>query len=574
MCGILVYFDKTKSRHTRYCLNSLADSYVHLRGPDYTMVKSFDTDYGSLVLVNSVLAIKSDKNPHKHPSNTQGSGKKAFLYNGESYLQEWANKVDTYQLVLATSYGKEYIYDRIPDYRGFFSIVSFENDTINMSVDLLSEKSLFYYQDPDILIVGSTIGIVHQALESIDIRPPLNTRKLREYFCTRHLIQYKDTIWNGISRVLPGQVHCINLRELSSFNQSIDKSVTQSYEYLKRMGGGKSLTETICNYMAQCIYDSKLIKNSSFIISGGIDSTLVTLSALDLIPGDHLDTWTLMFGNKDLPAKNARQICIDHNLVNHSINVSWDQYLDSTESLYSFLRYPLPTHSFSSYDIIASEISRHGTRILYGGEGADEIFCGYSLYKDIANVDNTTTSLSPYSSVVDKMGFQIDITDIDQAFISLRRLLQKDRLPLDAIRASLLCDILIQLPSTGLLCVDNIGGRYGIESRSPLANINSLVFTLLNKEHDIVSGLNEGKQILTRLLSRRIKNPKLLPRAKQGFSGYPNEVFSQDQTKENLKVLEELFSHHMNLEPNQIKGAVKWKINNVARFIHSCGMGR
>ena len=133
-----------------------------------------------------------------------------------------------------TKGGEEYVYDKYQNYIGFFSIVSYKEGRIYMSVDLLSEKSLFYYQDTEILVIGSTIGIVKELLDEININIWVNQDKLNEYFMTRHLIQYKDTIWESIQRVLPGRVHSVNIMENEKIKQNIEEAVRNTYKYVKK----------------------------------------------------------------------------------------------------------------------------------------------------------------------------------------------------------------------------------------------------------------------------------------------------------------------------------------------------
>ena len=69
--------------------------------------------------------------------------------------------------------------------------------------------------------------------------------------------------------------------------------------------------------------------------------------------------------------------------------------------------------------------------------------------------------MSPYTRVERKEDLEISTTDVEIMFSILQFDEQEDYRDI-ALRASLLCDIFVQLPSTGLLCADNIGGRHGI----------------------------------------------------------------------------------------------------------------
>ena len=83
------------------------------------------------------------------------------------------------------------------------------------------------------VIIGSTIAIVKEAMNNIGRNANIRNDKLTEYFMTRHLLQYKNTIWQNIDKVLPGKVHRINLEEGEENKQSIEESAINIYRYLK-----------------------------------------------------------------------------------------------------------------------------------------------------------------------------------------------------------------------------------------------------------------------------------------------------------------------------------------------------
>ena len=84
---------------------------------------------------------------------------------------------------------------------------------------------------------------------------------------------------------------------------------------------------------------------------------------------------TLTFGERDLTALQARQQA-------QSIGILWfleipvtvESYRESLDTFYSDYYMPACTHSFISNNILCRELSNNGVRLLYGGEGADELF--------------------------------------------------------------------------------------------------------------------------------------------------------------------------------------------------------
>ena len=64
-----------------------------------------------------------------------------------------------------------------------------------------------------------------------------------------------------------------------------------------------------------------------------------------------------------------------------------------------------------------------------------------------------------------------------------------------------------------------------VSIKSPLANIKSIKYTILNREYDISGKTNEGKKILANMLEKQLQDKTLVKHKKQGFSGSPMKSF-------------------------------------------------
>ena len=138
------------------------------------------------------------------------------------------------------------------------------------------------------------------------------------------------------------------------------------------------------------------------------------------------------------------------------------------------------------------------------------------------------------------------------------------------VERSLFLDAFMQCPSTGLFCVDQVGGLWGIESRSPLANPNAIAWRFLNLPNQIQQNFYTDKKILKDELSKLSNFWAQNKPQKQGFSGYPNEVFDYNDLKENAKLLSNFLNvNYEDLEKNFGSKDFDWKILNMGSFINS-----
>jgi asparagine synthetase B (glutamine-hydrolysing) len=578
MCGILIYQDIDINRHGSYCDGPLSNSPVFFRGPDSHVKHIISYPNSRVLTVNSILSIKSkpgDVPQSLQLSSSDDGSTSVFLYNGESYESSWHGQLDTDNFQVQSNYGSSYIYESNPAYRGFFAYAAVKSRKIYFSVDLLSEKSLFWYSKNGIFILGSSLATVLHVLRSIGMSPRLNVNTCLEYFYTRHLIQFPSTVWDGVYRVMPGIPceHDIDTQITST--PTVSQSSEHIYLSVKRLFSYDSLEAITKIYIQDSLYDSKFSDASAFVLSGGIDSTLVSLLSTIYSSSQH-SYWTLTFGSKDPAAIAACRLASSLGINYHSINVTPQTYRDALEKLSSRLCYPLPTHSFASYYILAGNVASSGARILYGGEGADEVYQGYSLYHSLRSSPGSNgTSISPYSSFTSRFpDFPADHTllspDVNIGYNTFYSLFCQDGYTYPVERASLLCDLTFQLASTGLLCVDDIGGLFGLESRSPLANLFAASRILFDRQSDFSACLGNGKKMLRSMLLEFDCANKVADLPKQGFSGYPNEIFDDFQTLVNCRYVFDQFSlDYKDFLPRILEGDLKWKINNLSIFLRS-----
>ena len=73
------------------------------------------------------------------------------------------------------------------------------------------------------------------------------------------------------------------------------------------------------------------------------------------------------------------------NISHKVIECNLDSYKQSLLRSIDILSSPVNTHSIPSSYIVARNSQNDDNLILYGGEGADEIFLGYECYRNLNN---------------------------------------------------------------------------------------------------------------------------------------------------------------------------------------------
>ena len=262
--------------------------------------------------------------------------------------------------------------------------------------DLAGEKHLWYFFNDEVLLISSIPAIIIEYLRKFSTIE-INTNILKDYLKRRHLISPEDHPIKGIKQLLPGthikfktdkwEAHTIERIYLSSL---LDKELykqLEGFEHNELIDYTKNaFSESIISMMNIC---SSRVKSSS-IFSGGIDSSLTTYFINNFYDENKLlDVYTLLLNEKDSVAPNSRKMIdlldkkerIKHNEIICEINNYYSSLIRSIEILGS----PVNTHSIPSSYLVAKKASNDGNQVIYGGEGADELFMGYGCYLNLNN---------------------------------------------------------------------------------------------------------------------------------------------------------------------------------------------
>lgn len=581
MCGFFFakYRKKKESTNISNFLEKECNNYIKNRGPSYQ--ESYRSD--SFFAYQSVLSIQS-KSIRSSRINALGS-QKFFLYNGEIYgLTKDPNLSDTE--FLFDKWEKNQLEENLINCDGMFALCTIEqlnNNEISLNVyrDIMGEKHCWYYIDQDVFMISSVPSIIRKFLsyyKTIEV----NTDVLEDYLLRRHLISPKKHCIKGIYQVLPGNKlyfdsYSWRLKEVE-INNPLTFFDVRKFKYLNKLPQkefNEEFQEIFKKVISNMEKNSIQNKSSAAIISGGIDSSIV---AAELLERDKLrDLFTMVFQDKDPVSKNVpnmvRKILSNDDYL-HILDCNLEKYHKSLINSIDILSSPINTHSIPSASIVVESAKELGNKIIYGGEGADEIFLGYDTYSE--------NNESPYNSIQQHFKNKIDLHkrvkegEIEHFIFSFRSkvkeflesqiIVSKKDL---YIKIESFADTFIQLNNVGLLSTDSVNSNLGIESRTPFTRKELVKFGLSSPSKHLV-GFKQNRKISKKPLTSYFENSfgkeSLMP--KMGFAGFPNETKLFLNNKNNWLVWD--YFGWARDEFDNMSIAEAWKIINIEWFIRIC----
>lgn len=370
MCGhVSIYY---KNRNKDLEIEKLVENINH-RGPNHTGIYKKDNIEFAFKRL-SILDLENGSQPFEKNNNT-------IIFNGEIYNHnilrsnlidkgyEFKTNCDTE--VLLTSYieNKEKCVENL---RGMFSFIIYdeERNLLFGARDHFGIKPLYYLDNSDFIVFSSEYKAIVNLLDEVN----LNEKSLQNYLSFQY-VPLENTMIEDIKLIPPGY----------SFTVKDGKLELKKY-YKVDFIPKKHIT---ANDVKEVVADSIKHHMDAHVevgtfLSGGIDSTIVATIASQVNP--NIKSFSVGFGvdgydEIEVAKKTARVLGIE----NIDINVTQQDYIKSLPEVFYHLDDPVADPSQVGIYFLSKEAKKHATVVL-SGEGADELFGGYNIYKEYNSV--------------------------------------------------------------------------------------------------------------------------------------------------------------------------------------------
>jgi asparagine synthase (glutamine-hydrolysing) len=538
MCGILAIVSKDASLDLERCEQALG--LLQHRGPD----GSRRLVIGETVFLGHTLLSIVDEPARSYQPFQSRDGTKKLFFNGEIYnykelrqqfLRDRALQTSTDTEVLVELHASRDPCDVFGRLDGMFAYVVYDSVTSSLYIarDLIGEKSLYAFEDEALFVLCSEIPPI---LALVGERTRVDREALSAYFLTRHWISTPETCFARIREVPAGSVLKYDLRagRLSTLLQASihDLVHNEMYRELSRYSVEELRERLVSLLEATAAQMVPAGQEFASIVSGGIDSAVVTRSIArhrrpdTLICLRHPGNESLVFSLGPFEAVLGRRVV--------TVDSSVEEYASRIRPCIRHAGAPLHTHSFVSLAMVAEAVHARSIRVLFGGDGGDEVFGGYRSYvPDLGAARDGEACPSAYSSIRDEYrrifgvanpAFEEKVGAWWKQSVQAYEFVSEDHERLG--NAMLLNDTAHELPPVSLRQADLMGMMHSVEVRSLLVRKGVLEFGL---NLPLAMKLNLGgvvpghmTKVLLSEVARSLYGDWIL-KAKEGFSGYPNE---------------------------------------------------
>ncbi|WP_250675198.1 asparagine synthase (glutamine-hydrolyzing) [Paraclostridium ghonii] len=367
MCGHVFLYNKN-SNINEDLLRELTEKINH-RGPDDTglFVKD-NVGFGFKRL--SIIDLSHGHQPLSKKEST-------IIFNGEIYNHEYLRaelitkgyefNTESDTEVLLTSY-LEHGKSSVKDLRGMFAFVIYDErtNTIFGARDHFGIKPLYYTENDEYIAFSSE----YKALLPIVKEENVDDKSLQNYLSFQYVPGYK-TMMEGIKKVPNGTCFTIEDNQIK-FEKYFEARFTNEEEVTK---------EDVYNILNDSV-KHHMISNVEVgtFLSGGIDSTIIAALASKINP--KIKSFSVGFEVDGYNELNVAKKTADAlGIENIQIRVTQDDYINALPKVIYSLDDPLADPSCVGIYFLSKEARKHVTVVL-SGEGADEFFAGYNIYKE------------------------------------------------------------------------------------------------------------------------------------------------------------------------------------------------
>lgn len=370
MCGICGFTGQVVARDD--VIRNMTEVITH-RGPDSDGF--FTDDYISMGFRRlSIIDLDAGHQPIYNEDKSL-----VLTFNGEIYNYKELRKVliqkghkfytDTDSEVLVHGF-EEWQEDLLPKLRGMFgfAIYNTKDKSVFIARDMFGIKPMHYTQIGEDFVYASEIKSI---LEHPKFVKKFNTRALDTYLSFQYAVP-PETFFEGVYCLMPGHYLWYRDGEVETtryfeprFNPNEEMSEEEAVNEIEKVFENSVNAHKIADVEVGCF------------LSSGVDSSYVSTYFAD----QKTFTVGFDFGEKYNEISWAENLSKKIGVEHHTHLISSEEFWDAVPTVQYHMDQPLADPSCIALYFVSRLASQY-VKVVLSGEGADELFGGYTCYND------------------------------------------------------------------------------------------------------------------------------------------------------------------------------------------------
>lgn len=403
-------------------------------------------------------------------------------------------------------------------FKGMFAFALWERDSgrVVLARDRLGIKPLYYTEGPGFFRFASSLPAL---LAGGDVDTSLDRTALHHFFSFHAAVPAPRTILNGVKKLEPATLLTIEPDGTQHRERYWQFSVGEPRPTDRAMSQ-EEWSDALLDAMTTAV-DRRRVADVpvGVLLSGGLDSSLL-VALLSKLGHEDIRTFSIGFdavGEHSGDEFRYSDVIARTFGTNHEqIRIGGNRALDALPNAIAAMSEPMVSHDSVAFYLLSSEVAKR-VKVVQSGQGADEVFGGYSWYPGFLSANDPVE--------------QYQAAYFDWKHSDLQRLLMPELLGGDhslafverffgdhggasAVDKVLQIDTEIMMVDDPVKRVDNMTMAFGLEARVPF--LDHEVVELAARMPAELKVKNGGKYILKEA-ARRCVPAEVIDRPKGYF---------------------------------------------------------
>jgi len=407
--------------------------------------------------------------------------------------------------------------DSVTKFKGMFAFAVWERDSgkVFIARDRLGIKPLYYTEGAGFFRFASTLPAL---LAGGGIDTTLDPVGLHHFFSFHAAVPPPRTILNGVKKLTPGTWMTID-RDGARKTQRYWSFSVGERPTDRRMTEAE-WTDAVADAIKTAV-DRRRISDVpvGVLLSGGLDSSLIVALLAEL---GHNDIRTFSVGFESVGEHSGDEFHYSNLIAKHfatrheQIRVDGRRALEVLPAAIKAMSEPMVSHDSVAFYLLSEEVAKR-VKVVQSGQGADEVFGGYSWYPSFLSSNDTAEQYQKsyfdwdHASLSDLLSSDFVSRDHSREFVETFFAQTTATSPVDK---ALQIDSEIMLVDDPVKRVDNMTMAFGLEARVPFLDHQVVELASRLPAHLKVTG--GGKYILKQA-ARKFVPDEVIDRPKGYF---------------------------------------------------------
>ncbi|MCR5836359.1 MAG: asparagine synthase (glutamine-hydrolyzing) [Lachnospiraceae bacterium] len=415
------------------------------------------------------------------------------------------SRADREQAIIVKAYEK-WGYDMASHIYGMFAFAIWDDKAQKLFClrDQFGTKPFYYYVTKDGQLLYGTY--IRQIMEQPGFEKELNEDMLQIYLSLTY-VAGEDTFFKGVKKLLPGRYLVWQDGKLTIeryWKPEFKADETKSLE-----DWADEIHNTLSDIMPEVKEDGEVAES---FLSGGVDSSYV-LAMSDAKVCDSCGYEEERFDESKVARVTADLLGREHKV---SV-IKPEEFFDVVPYVMYNMEQPLGDASAIVFTLGCNATAEH-TKLCYSGEGADEFFGGYNMYRNAERYgDNLKTFYVGNTNIMKEDEKKIILKNYkdDLLPINLVKDIYAETEDLDPLTKMSNVDIQIWLEGDIYLNVDKMSTACGLEIRMPLTDMR--IFDIASRMPARFKVNEEQNKVAFRTAAAKMLPEEIAFRKKLGF---------------------------------------------------------